>query len=103
MTEPAVLPHAGSRDLAAAAAALRSRLPEPLGALAAIAYNYGWSWTPGGHELFESIDPARWTLCAGNPVRLLEEVHPATLERLAGGAGFPRRGAGVGGGPGRPA
>src|SRR4051812_45529640 len=91
MTEPAVLPHAGSRDLAAAAAALRTRLPEPLGALAAIAYNYRWSWTPGGRELFESIDPARWALSAGNPVRLLQEAHPATLDRLAGEAAFVER------------
>ena len=56
MSQEAVLPDAGSRDLAAAAAALRSRLPEPLAALAAIAYNYRWSWTPGGPELFASID-----------------------------------------------
>ncbi|MEA2311883.1 MAG: glycogen phosphorylase, partial [Solirubrobacteraceae bacterium] len=75
--------NAGSPDLAAAAAALRSRLPEPLAALAGIAYNYRWSWTPGGPELFASVDPARWEACAGNPVRLLEEVRPARLEALA--------------------
>jgi len=62
---------AGSPDLNAAAAALRSRLPEPLGALADIAYNYRWSWTPGGPELLASIDERRWELCLGNPVRLL--------------------------------
>ena len=60
MSQEAVLPDAGSRDLAAAAAALRSRLPEPLAALAAIAYNYRWSWTPGGPELFASVDEERW-------------------------------------------
>ena len=65
----------------AAAAALRSRLPEPLGPLADLAYNYRWSWTPGGPELFASVDPRRWELCAGNPVRLLQEVHP---DRCAG-------------------
>src|SRR4051812_42975774 len=91
MTQPAVLPDAGSRDLAAAAAALRQRLPEPLGALAGIAYNYRWSWTPGGPELFESIAPARWALCAANPVRLLQEAHPAALERLAVDTGFVER------------
>jgi glycogen phosphorylase len=74
---------AGSTDLRAAAAALRSRLPAPLGALADIAYNYRWSWTPGGPELLASVDPRRWELCLGNPVRLLEEVHPGTLSRLA--------------------
>jgi starch phosphorylase len=82
---------AGSTDLSAAAAALRSRLPEPLAALAGIAYNYRWAWTPGGPELLASIDPERWELCAGNPVRLIQEVHPDTLERLAGDQEFLAR------------
>jgi glycogen phosphorylase len=82
---------AGSNDLRAAAAALRSRLPAPLGALADIAYNYRWSWTPGGPELLSSVDPRRWELCLGNPVRLLEEVNPDTLRRLAGDQGFLSR------------
>jgi glycogen phosphorylase len=91
MSEEAVLPDAGSSDLAAAAAALRSRLPEPLGALAAIAYNYRWSWTPGGPELFASVDEERWELCAGNPVRLLQEAHPDRLAELADDDGFLAR------------
>ncbi|HEY7075773.1 MAG TPA: alpha-glucan family phosphorylase, partial [Solirubrobacteraceae bacterium] len=82
---------AGSSDLRAAADALRSRLPAPLGALADLAYNYRWSWTPGGPELLSSIDPRRWELCLGNPVRLLEEVQPATLERLAADDAFLER------------
>jgi len=88
MSQEAVLPDAGARDLAAAAAALRSRLPEPLAALAAIAYNYRWSWTPGGPELFASIDEERWELCLGNPVRALEEAHPDRLAELAADADF---------------
>ena len=91
MSERAVLPDAGSSDLRAAADALRSRLPEPLAPLAAIAYNYRWSWTPGGPELFASIDAERWELCLGNPVRLLQEVHPDTLARVAGDAAFLAR------------
>jgi starch phosphorylase len=83
--------HAGSSDLAAAAAALASRLPEPLAPLAGIAYNYRWSWTPGGPELLASIDPQRWRLCAGNPVRLLGEVRPERLAALAGDAAFLAR------------
>ena len=82
---------AGSNDLAAAAAALRSRLPEPLGALAELAYNYRWSWTPGGPELFASVDPRRWEACAANPVRLLQEVHPDRLRELASDAAFLER------------
>jgi starch phosphorylase len=82
---------AGSSDLAAAAAALRSRLPEPLGPLADLAYNYRWSWTPGGPELFASVDPRRWEACAGNPVRLLQEVHPDRLATVAGDSAFLER------------
>jgi starch phosphorylase len=80
--------HAGSSDLRAAAAAHRSRLPEPLHALADIAYNYRWSWTPGGPELLASVDPRRWELCLGNPVRLIEEVPPDRWRRLAGDQDF---------------
>jgi len=75
--------NAGSTDLSAAAAALRTRVPEPLGALAELAYNYRWSWTPGASELLASIDPDRWSLCLGNPVRLIQEVHPDTFAALA--------------------
>ena len=77
--EAAVLPDAGASDLAAAAAALRSRLPEPLAALAAIAYNYRWSWTPGGPELFASIDARRWELCARQPRAAAAGGPPETL------------------------
>jgi glycogen phosphorylase len=80
--------NAGSNDLRAASAALRSRLPEPLHALADIAYNYRWSWTPGGPELLASVDPRRWELSLGNPVRLIEEVHPDRWRRLAGDQDF---------------
>jgi starch phosphorylase len=74
---------AGVQDVAVAARALAERLPAPLRALGELAYNYRWSWTPGGPELFEQIDPQRWALCAANPVRMLQEVSSTTLERLA--------------------
>jgi starch phosphorylase len=82
---------AGSTDIAAAAQALRTRLPAPLGALAPMAYNYRWSWTSGAPELLASIDPRRWEACDGNPVRLLQEVHPDTLAQLAGDQAFLER------------
>jgi glycogen phosphorylase len=82
---------AGTNDVAAAAAALRTRLPEPLGGLADLAYNYRWSWTPGGAELFASLDPRRWEACGGNPVRLLQEAHPGVLERAASDDAFLER------------
>src|SRR5919199_438406 len=74
---------AGEPDLARAAAQLALRVPEPLGPLARLAYNYRWSWWPGGAELFRSVDPLRWTRCGFNPVRLLQEAWVPALERAA--------------------
>ncbi len=76
----------GEADLERAAAALAWRLPEPLAPLARLAYNYRWAWLPGGSELFRSIDPRRWKLVAGNPVRLLQEASTEALERAANDA-----------------
>src|SRR3954454_19869708 len=73
----------GAADLERAAAALASRLPDGLQPLAELAYNYRWSWTRGGPELFAAIDPTRWALTHMNPIRLLQEVPPARLGRLA--------------------
>jgi len=74
----------GSADLERSAAALAARLPESLGVFARLAYNYRWSWLPGGPELFAAIDPDRWAMSGCNPVRLLQEASAAGLERAAG-------------------
>jgi starch phosphorylase len=74
---------AGDRDLERAVAELASRIPDALAPLAQLAYNYRWSWMPGGTELFRSVDAARFELCASNPVRLLQETSVASLERAA--------------------
>src|SRR3954466_4035148 len=74
---------AGRRDLERAADALASRLPEPLGVFARLAYNYRWAWAADGPEVFRAVDPERWDRCAENPVRLLEE---ASADRLAAAA-----------------
>ena len=61
----------GARDLRRAVDRLARRLPEPLEDLAWISYNYLWSWTPGGYELFTTIDDHRFKLSGENPVRFL--------------------------------
>src|SRR4051794_12022486 len=70
---------AGSRDLERAADALATRLPEPLGVLARIAYNYRWAWDPDGPDVFRSVDPDRWDRVAENPVKFLQEANTARL------------------------
>jgi starch phosphorylase len=83
----------GREDVRRAASDLAERIPDALAPLARLAYNYRWSWTPGGHELFESVDPARWELCCRNPVHLLQEVSNRTLRRAAGDDGLLERAA----------
>jgi starch phosphorylase len=74
---------AGHRDLEGAADALASRLPDPLGVFARLAYNYRWSWSVDGPGLFRAIDPDRWDRCGENPVRLLEEASAQRLRAAA--------------------
>jgi glycogen phosphorylase len=76
-------PSDGGRDLERAAVELQERLPEPLRALAGLAFNYSWSWMPGGLSLFRGIDPALWERCQGNPRAMIEVVAPHRLEQLA--------------------
>jgi starch phosphorylase len=92
LTTPTAEPlAAGASDLEAAAGAMASRLPGALQPLAELAYNYRWSWTSAGPDLFQAIDPTRWALTHMNPVRLLQEVPPARLKRLAADDGFIAR------------
>ncbi len=78
----------GSADIARAASELASRLPAPLAPLAAIAYDYMWSWIPRGGDVFRRLDPERWELVNGNPVRLLHELSHSDLEGAAADRGL---------------
>jgi glycogen phosphorylase len=71
----------GQGDLEHRTNELAARLPAELDVFAKLAFNYRWSWMPGGPELFEAIDPYRWAVRRGNPVRLLLEmpVHPLSV------------------------
>src|SRR5688572_27125218 len=81
----------GRSDTARAVESLGRQLPPELISLATLAYNYWWSWAPGGNELFEMIDSLRWQRCGQNPVRLLQEVGPLRLSELAGDSAFVAR------------
>jgi 6-phosphogluconate dehydrogenase len=62
---------------------LRAKLPYPLNALATLAFNSWWSWSPEGLSIFQSIDPEQWEQCRHNPVKLLNNVHLQRLSELA--------------------
>src|SRR5438067_371279 len=73
----------GREDVRRAAEELAERLPDALAPLARLAYNYRWSWLPGGADVFSAIDPERFVFTNQNPVRLLQEVSAAALRRAA--------------------
>jgi starch phosphorylase len=83
VSDPGTTVSRGGADIVRAAEELADRLPEPLSPLARLAYNYRWSWLPGGHELFAEIDRERFELCMRNPVRLLQEASSRALARAA--------------------
>ncbi len=85
----------GREDMRRAADDLAERLPAPLAPLARLAYNYRWSWLPGGPELFASIDPERFALVAQNPVRLLQETSASALRRAAADEALLERAAAI--------
>ena len=66
-----------------AATRLAERLPDALRPLADVSYNYWWSWTTTGPQLFATIDPSRWERCGHNPVRLLLETSSTALGQAA--------------------
>jgi glycogen phosphorylase len=74
----------GQGDLEHRTKELAARLPAELDVFAKLAFNYRWSWMPGGPELFEAIDPYRWAVRRGNPVRLLLEMPVHPLSAAAG-------------------
>ena len=83
----------GGDDLRRAAEDLAGRLPEALAPLARLAFNYRWSWLPGGPELFAAVDSDRFARCGQNPVRLLQELPGRALQELAQDAQFVARAA----------
>ncbi|MBV9943021.1 MAG: alpha-glucan family phosphorylase [Solirubrobacterales bacterium] len=73
----------GREDVNRAATELGERLPDALAPLARLAYNYRWSWLPGGPEIFQAIDAERFELTNQNPVRLLQEASAGALRHAA--------------------
>ena len=66
-------------------------LPPTLSRLSELAQNLWWSWTPEARQLFEIIDPTLWFLTHHNPVKLLADVRPDRLARLAEDPSFLRQ------------
>ncbi|HEU4686642.1 MAG TPA: alpha-glucan family phosphorylase [Nitrospira sp.] len=61
----------------------RPSLPPNIARLDELSQNLWWSWTLEARQLFETIDPTLWFLTHHNPVKLLADVKPERLARLA--------------------
>lgn len=70
---------------------VRPVLSEALRPLSELARNLRWSWHAETRDLFQSVDPERWTASGGDPVRLLGSVSTARLAELAEDRRFLRR------------
>jgi glycogen phosphorylase len=72
-----------SRDVAQAVAELAEWLPDALQPLARVAFNYRWSWMPGGADVFRDMDPSLWERSQGNPRAMMETIPPHRMKQLA--------------------
>jgi starch phosphorylase len=75
--------HDGRHDLERSIGELAERLPEVLQPLAALAFNYRWSWMVGGGALFHDIDPDAWRRSGCNPRYVIEATAPRRFQELA--------------------
>jgi glycogen phosphorylase len=85
------MPYAGDDDLERAAESLAAKIPPELAPLARAAFDYAWSWMPGGRDLFTAIDPGRYWFYSGNPVQVLEQAPGRRLHELAADGDFVRK------------
>ena len=70
---------------------VRAALPPQLDSLVELVENLRWSWHPESLDLLESVDPALWRACNGDPRRMLGEVSADRINALAKDRKFLRR------------
>jgi starch phosphorylase len=63
-------------------------IPERVRRLADLADNLWWSWHPPARNLFKAVSYPLWKSTRHNPVRMLQQVDPQRLERLANDPSF---------------
>jgi starch phosphorylase len=68
-----------------------SKIPPSLSRLTELSQNLWWSWTLEARQLFEAIDPTLWVLTHHNPVKLLADVKPKRLAKLADDPSYLRQ------------
>ena len=66
-------------------------IPASLARLSELSQNLWWSWTVEARQLFETIDPTLWFYTHHNPVKLLADVKPGRLGKLANDPSYLRQ------------
>jgi starch phosphorylase len=84
-------PRDGTGDLERAVQRLARRLPLELHPLARLAYNFRWSWTLGGRDLFARLDETRFARAGENPVSFLRDLPDDALAEAAGDSDYVER------------
>lgn len=62
---------------------VKPRLPEAIGRLKDLAYNFWFSWNANAQALFKKINEPLWEKVNHNPVKFLLHVHEEELEEIA--------------------
>ncbi|MFQ5597280.1 MAG: alpha-glucan family phosphorylase [Nitrospiria bacterium] len=70
-------------------------IPDRIGRLKELAYNFWWSWQPEGRKLFEAVDRPLWKRTHHNPVAILRDVPIERLKEVAADPSFLRQYDGV--------
>ena len=70
---------------------VQTQIPASLARLSELAQNIWWSWTVEARQLFETIDPTLWFYTHHNPVKLLADVKPERLVKLANDPSYLRQ------------
>jgi starch phosphorylase len=66
------------------------RLPKRIERLHDLSYNLWWSWNPGARGLFKAVDRSLWRRTHHNPVKLLVQARPETLDKISKDPAFLR-------------
>ncbi len=70
---------------------MHSQLPERISRLDSLAHNLWWSWSPEARAAFRTISLRLWRSTDHNPVRMLNQVTPDRLDRLAADPDFLKK------------
>ncbi len=70
-------------------------IPERIGRLKDLAYNFWWSWDPESRSLFEALDRVLWDRTQHNPVAILRDITPERLKEAEKDPDFLRHYDGV--------